>query len=366
MTDNFETISLWKNDVPESTGQGTLHEPHITVHLPPKELANGCGVLVAPGGGYRILASDHEGLQVAQAFNRRGIAAFVLKYRVGTTYSSAVSLLDGQRAVRLVRHRSKQFGLSSLGMLGFSAGGHLSANVATTRPQIGIETGDSIDRESSRPNFLVLVYAVTNGIVRGRKADEYRPTDTRVDSSTPPTFLVHTHEDSIVPTEQSQIFYDALHKHGVPAEMHIFGKGEHGIGLGTGDPNSVVWFELLNNWLRRSGFLTQKKRLSLEGQLTLNGKDPGYVWLTLEPTDVNAPPAVARIDHTARGKFELEANRGPTEGEHTVTVRHISNKQTQDASGSYTLEDERIYRDTIAVYPGKPIVVQLSEENRVV
>lgn len=362
---NHETIPLWDNKVPGTVGQGTLHEPHITVHLPPRGYANGCGVLVAPGGGYRILASDHEGLQVAHAFNRRGIAAFVLKYRVGPTYSSAMSLLDGQRAIRLIRRNSQKFGVFRLGMLGFSAGGHLTAAVGTTTPIRGNETGDVIDRESSRPDFLVLVYAVTNGIVRGRKADEYTPTNTEVDSNTPPTFLIHTHEDSIVPTEQSQIFYQELHKHRVPAELHVFDRGEHGIGLGSGDPNSVVWFELLNNWLRRNGFLTQKKRFPLTGQLKLNGHVPGYVWLTLEPADANAPAAVARFDQTAKGKFEIEADRGPTAGEHTVTVRHISNKHPQDATGLYTLEDERTYRDKIEVFAGKNIVLRLNEEHRI-
>ncbi|MXW52785.1 MAG: alpha/beta hydrolase [Gammaproteobacteria bacterium] len=366
MIESFKTIPLWNNDVPESIGRGTLHEPHITVHLPPLEAANGCGVLVAPGGGYRILASDHEGLQVARAFNRRGIAAFVLKYRVGTAYSSRVSLLDGQRAIRLIRHHSNKFGTSKLGMLGFSAGGHITAAVGTAPPYLESNTGDSIDQESARPDFLVLVYAVTNGIVRGRKADEYTPPDTKVNYNTPPTFLLLTHEDSIVPPEQSQIFYNELHKHRIPAEMHIFGRGEHGIGLGTGDPNSVVWFELLNNWIRRLGFLTQKKRLSVSGRLTLNAKDPGYVWLTFEPTDVNAPPAVARFDQLAGGKFEIGADRGPTEGVHTVTVRHISNKHPQDATGLYTLEDERIYQDKIEVLPNEPMVIRLNESHRIV
>lgn len=362
---NHETISLWDNNVPEAVGQGTLHEPHITVHLAPKESANGCGVLIAPGGGYRILASDHEGLQVARAFNRRGISAFVLKYRVAPTYSSAVSLLDGQRAIRIVRHRFKNLGISRLGMLGFSAGGHLTAAVGTALPNVPCNARDAIDSESSRPDFLVLAYAVTNGIVRGRKADEYTPTDTEVDSNTPPTFLMHTHEDTIVPTEQSQIFYQELHKHSIPAEMHFFGSGAHGIGLGTGDPDSSVWFGLMNNWLRRNGFLTAKKRVYVSGRLTLNGEIPGSVWLSFEPTDSNAPPAVTRFDQSAEGKFEIDTVRGPVEGEHTVTVRLISRKYPQNATGLYTLEDERVYRDKVEVTPHNPIEIQLTEEQRV-
>ena len=361
---NHETIPLWDGNVPEAIDQGPLHEPHITVHMAPTENANGCGVLIAPGGGYRILASDHEGLQVARAFNRRGIAAFVLKYRVAPTYSSAVSLLDGQRAIRVIRQNSTKFGVSKLGMLGFSAGGHLTAAVGTATPNKDRNGRDSIDRESSRPDFLVLAYAVTNGIVRGRKADEYFPTDTKVDSNTPPTFLMHTHEDSIVPTEQSQIFYRELHKHGVPAEMHIFGSGAHGIGLGTGDPDSSAWFGLLNSWLRRNGFLTSKQRILVNGELTLNGEVPGSVWLTLEPKDTNAPPVVTRFDQSAKGKFEFDADRGLVEGDHTVTVRLISDKYPQDATGLYTLEDERIYRDLLEIAPNKPIALRLTEKHR--
>lgn len=360
---DYETIPLWDKSVPEAIDSGTLHEPHITIHLAPRETACGCGILIVPGGGYRILASDHEGLQVAHALNRRGISAFVLKYRVAPTYSSAISLLDGQRAIRVIRSDSKKFGISKLGMLGFSAGGHLTAAVGTAHPNKDSNIRDSIDSESSRPDFLVLLYAVTNGIVRGRKADEYTPTNTKVDSNTPPTFLMHTHEDSIVPTEQSQIFYHELHKHRVPAEMHIFGSGAHGIGLGTGDPDSSTWFELLNKWLRRNGFLTTKKRLSVNGNLTLNDEIPDSVWLTLEPKDGFAPPAVTRLDQSSEGKFEIDAVRGPVEGEHTVTVRLISRKYPQDATGVYTIEDERVYRYMVEVVEDNPLVIRITEEH---
>ena len=263
----------------------------------------------------------------------------------------------------MIRSDSKKFGISKLGMLGFSAGGHLTAAVGTAHPNKDSNIRDSIDSESSRPDFLVLLYAVTNGIVRGRKADEYTPTNTKVDSNTPPTFLMHTHEDSIVPTEQSQIFYHELHKHRVPAEMHIFGSGAHGIGLGTGDPDSSTWFELLNNWLRRNGFLTTKKRLSVNGNLTLNDEIPDSVWLTLEPKDGFAPPAVTRLDQSSEGKFEIDAVRGPVEGEHTVTVRLISRKYPQDATGVYTIEDERVYRYMVEVVEDNPLVIRITEEH---
>jgi acetyl esterase/lipase len=126
-------LALWPTTAPQAQGTGVLHEPQLTVHLPPPALSNGCGIIVNPGGGYRILASDHEGLQVARWLNQYGIAAFVLRYRVGPTYPTSVSLLDAQRAVRLVRSRAVEFALDvhRIGMLGFSAGGHLALAAAT-------------------------------------------------------------------------------------------------------------------------------------------------------------------------------------------------------------------------------------------
>lgn len=339
----YQSIPLWEGEVPASEGMGPLHEPCITVHQPSALIATGCGVLIAPGGGYRILASDHEGLQVAQAFNEIGIAAFVLRYRVAPTYSSEVSLLDGQRAMRLLRFRSKEFGISRLGMLGFSAGGHLTAAVGTNPWFIDGQCADSIDETSARPDFLALCYAVTNGVVRGRKADEYTPTDTRVSAETPPTFLMHTHQDEIVPPEQSVIFYNALHKHRVPAEMHVFGTGEHGVGLASGDPDTKLWILLLHNWIRRLGFLTTKQRIELSGQVLIDGYSPSSVWLTLEPKDSNAPPTRIRLDPTSKGQFRIPIDNGPTSGPHVATVRHLSSKFPNDATGEYTLEKEVVY-----------------------
>ena len=148
-------------------------------------------------------------------------------------------------------------------MLGFSAGRHLTLAVGTNDLRAQPDADDPIDRPSSLPNFLVPVYAVSNGTVRGRKATEYVATDTKVSHSTPPTFLVHTHEDAIVASEQATLFYDALRGSGVPAELHVFGCGEHGVGLASGDPDTRQWFPLLVRWLRRSGFMTPKQRVEV-------------------------------------------------------------------------------------------------------
>ena len=237
-------IDLWETDIPEAKGTSSLDTPRIMVHLPSKDTNTGCAVLVCPGGGYRILASDHEGILVAHALNSHGIAGFVLRYQVGPTYHSTVSRLDGQRAMRLIRSHAKEFAIDQnrIGMMGFSAGGHLTLAVGTSEDGPPSNGTNSMDEFSAIPNFLVPVYAVTNGEIRGRKETEYIPTNTKVHASTPPTFLVHTHEDQMVPPEQSIIFYNALRAANIPAELHIFGAGEHGVGLASGDPDTAQWF----------------------------------------------------------------------------------------------------------------------------
>jgi acetyl esterase/lipase len=332
-------IPLWPAGAPHARGPGELHEPALSVHLPAPSTATGCGIVVCPGGGYRVLASDHEGLQVARALNRMGIAAFVLRYRVGPTYHSSLSILDGQRAMRWVRSRAAEFGIGRLGLLGFSAGGHLTVAVGTLPGAGAPDAADPVDRLDARPDFLVPVYAVTNGLARGRKADEYTPADTRVDAKTPPTFLVHTHEDATVPPEQSLLFYRALHAAGVPAELHVYGFGEHGVGLAVGDPDVAEWLPALRRWLRRSAFLTTAERVSVRGRLTVGDRPLAFAWVTLVPDDPNAPLARVKFDDTAGGAFDIDRAHGPVPGPHTAIVHRIAERQPYDASGAYTLDD---------------------------
>jgi len=338
-------VELWSQIAPRAVGDLDIDRPQLTIHLPASDTATGTGVIVNPGGGYRKLASDHEGLQVARWLNRRGIAAFVLRYRLGERYHSDVSLLDGLRAVRLVRHRAADFGIAEnrIGMLGFSAGGHLAVAVGTRWDAGNPEADDPIERASSRPDFLVPVYAVTNGILRGRKADEYTPADVRVNESTPPTFLVHTHEDGVVPASQSTLFYDALLRAGVQAELHIYGFGEHGTGLCPGDPDFREWPALLVNWLRRCGFLTQGHRQPVTGRVTLDGEAMGMAWVTFCPVDDNAPLARARASHHEGGRFAIPASHGIVPGPHRVVVYHVSEQSHAWNSGVYTLDDAVSY-----------------------
>ena len=359
------TLPLWVGSAPHALGTGPLHEPQLSIHLPPDELANGCAVIVNPGGGYRILASDHEGLQVARWLNQRGIAAFVLRYRVGPDYPTSISLMDGQRAVRLIRSRAESFNIDAdrIGMLGFSAGGHLALAVATTGDDGQAQARDPIDRYGSRINFSIPVYAVSNGARRGRKADEYTPTDEWVTAQTPPCFIVHTHEDAIVPASQATLFYEALLRAGVSAELHIFNDGEHGVGLAAGDPDVGAWPELLWRWLRRRGFTSAQQRIALKGSLTCADAPLGLAWLSLIPEDVRNPSARLLLHGRHGDGFEISAAQGPVPGMHEVQIHWISQQESYDASGKYSLEQSLICTRNVLIEADRTLDIRLQQED---
>ena len=347
-------LPLWAHAAPEAVDSGVLHEPQLTVHLPDAALANGCAVIVNPGGGYRILASDHEGLQVAQWLNQCGIAAFVLRYRVGPIYPTSVSLLDAQRAIRLVRSRAREFSVdvNRIGMLGFSAGGHLALAAATRGAKSDEQTAapiDSVDQYSSELNFAVPVYAVSNGARRGRKAAEYTPTDEWVSERTPPCFIVHTHEDAIVPASQATLFYEALLRAGVAAELHIFNDGEHGVGLAVGDPDVAEWPKLLLRWLRRRGLLSGKARCALSGSVLCDERPLGMAWLTLIPEHPEHPTVRTILHQRDGGTFLIAAKHGPIPGPHTLQIHWVSQQAAYDASGQYSLERSRSYERSVDI-----------------
>jgi acetyl esterase/lipase len=268
-----QEIPLWEKGAPGALGDTDADKPTLTIYRAARG-ATGTGVVVAPGGGYGALAMDHEGRQVAAYFNAMGIAAFVLKYRLGPKYHHPIELGDAQRAIRLVRARAQELGVSSdrIGMMGFSAGGHLTATAGTHFDAGRADAPDAIDRMSSRPDFLILGYPVITfeagvthaGSVRnllGENPDasslELLSNERHVTAQTPPTFLFHTNADTGVSAENSVRFYLALRKAKVPAEMHIFENGPHGVGLALGDPALGAWPTLLTNWLRGRGLLTK-------------------------------------------------------------------------------------------------------------
>jgi acetyl esterase/lipase len=242
--------------------------PTLTPYIP-KEKATGAAVIVCPGGGYSHLA-DHEGGPVAEWLNSVGITAFVLKYRIGPRYHHPAPLQDAARAIRLVRSRAAEWKLDPqrIGILGFSAGGHLASTIGT-HFDLGVpDATDPIERVSSRPDLLVLIYPVItmgNFTHAGSKKQllgdnpsaemvTLLSNELQVTKDTPPTFLVHTANDAGVPVENSLHFAEALRKAGVPFEMHIYERGPHGFGLGGKDPVLSTWPTTCAAWLRLHGF----------------------------------------------------------------------------------------------------------------
>lgn len=263
---------LWPNGAPGALGNVDEDRPTLTIYLPDASKAVDVGVVVCPGGGYVNLAMNHEGRQVAEWLNSFGIAAFVLKYRLGPRYRYPVEMEDGQRAMRFVRFHHSDYGIASdrIGIWGFSAGGHLASTVGTHFDAGNPNASDRIERESSRPDFMVLAYPVisfTTPYVHKGSMDSllgdhpdpqlvrYLSTELQVTPQTPPTFLFCTDSDTTVPAENSVLFYLALRKNHVPAEMHIFAQGQHGVGLAQNDPALSVWPTLLANWFRTRGLL---------------------------------------------------------------------------------------------------------------
>lgn len=269
----------------ETSGQnnGPGDVPTITVWLAPKDKANGAAVVICPGGGYGALAIDHEGKQVAEWLNSIGVAGIMLKYRIGPKYKHPIMLQDAQRALRTVRARAGEWGLDPkrVGLLGFSAGGHLASTAGTHFDAGKADAADPIDRQSCRPDFLILGYPVvalaTEYAHGGSRNNLLGPNpdaallaslsnETQVTKDTPPTFLVHTNEDTGVVPENSLLFVLALRKAGVPVEFHLFETGRHGLGLGAGLPERnipandafKVWPGLCATWMKARGYLTPK------------------------------------------------------------------------------------------------------------
>jgi acetyl esterase/lipase len=262
---------LWPQGAPLAKGTADNDKPTVTVYPASAEKANGAGIVICPGGGYGALAMDHEGKQVAAWMNSLGVTAFVLKYRHRNTgYGHPAPMLDAQRAVRFARSKADQYQINrdKIGILGFSAGGHLASTVGTHFDDGSRDASDPIDRESCRPDFMVLVYPVisftTDYTHRGSKKNllgdqpdeklvESLSNEKQVTERTPPTFLMHTSGDRGVPAENSVLFYLALRKAKVPAELHIYEKGEHGFGLAPKDPVLSTWPKRCEDWLRGRG-----------------------------------------------------------------------------------------------------------------
>jgi acetyl esterase/lipase len=262
---------LWPNGAPGAQGTEDIDRPTLTPYLMPAGRGVGTAVIVCPGGGYQNLSMDKEGSQIAQFLNSIGVTAFVLKYRLGPKYHHPIELGDAQRAIRVVRSQAAEYRIhpDRIGIMGFSAGGHLAATAGTHFDSGNASATDPIDRAASRPDFLILCYPVIsflNYIHQGSKRNllgdnpdpklvDLLSNETQVTAQTPPTFLFHTNADTGVPPENSMLFYLALRKAGVPAEIHIYERGPHGVGLAQTDQALSTWSSRLADWLRVRGLL---------------------------------------------------------------------------------------------------------------
>ncbi|MDL5513349.1 alpha/beta hydrolase [Arenibacter sp. M-2] len=277
-------LPLWPNNIPNSIKTDEKEEvvsadivriakvqvPQIEVYLPAKKIATGQAVLIFPGGGYGILAYDWEGTDFAKFLNAKGIAGIVVKYRLPSLKSQTeihkVPLQDAQRAIRTVRSKASEWNIdpTNIGIIGFSAGGHLASTLGTHYNDEVYPKKDAIDNLSARPDFMTLAYPVitmgepnTHGGSRrnllgenpSQQMVEHFSNELQVTADTPPTFLLHASDDTAVPVENSLLFYTALIKNKVPTEMHIYPTGGHGFALGLQDTHLATWTNQWVGWL---------------------------------------------------------------------------------------------------------------------
>ena len=263
---------LWPDGAPGAQGTADADKPSITVHLPPPSTANGAAVVICPGGGYAELMMSYEGHDVARWLNQHGIAGIVLKYRV-SPYHHPVEMLDAQRAMRLVRANAAAWKIDPqrIGMMGFSAGGHLASTVGTHFDQGNPQAADPLDRIACRPDFLVLIYPVISMEITGRSTSRNNllgaspaleliallSNEKHVTDQTPPTFLAHAKTDALVSVENSVLFYAALKAHNVPCEFLELPTGQHGLGAGKGK-EWTAWQESCLRWLKARWILERQ------------------------------------------------------------------------------------------------------------
>jgi acetyl esterase/lipase len=264
--DEPATHLLWPDGAPGAVGQEDKDQPKLIVHLPPADRNTGAAVVILPGGGYGGLAMGHEGSDMAAWFNSLGMAACVTDYRHrGKGYGHPAPLNDAQRAIRTVRARAEEWRIDPrrVGVIGFSAGGHLASCTGVYFDSGDERAADPIDRQSCRPDYLILCYPVISfgapqthlGSQRNLLGPDAPPelieslsTEKHVRADSPPTFLWHTAENSVQ-------FFLGLRKAGVPCELHLFERGRHGLGLAQQTPGADRWPDLCRQWLTQRGIL---------------------------------------------------------------------------------------------------------------
>jgi acetyl esterase/lipase len=305
-------VLLWDKAVPGATGTANEDKPAVYPFLPEAAKSTGAAVLVCPGGGNQTRCVDFEGVLIARWFQQHGIAAFVLRYRIQPLYTAAQSRLDTQRGVQFLRANAERFKIAPdrIGAIGFSAGASNICAAAFQASPGNPESPDPVDRVSASPNFLIPIYGA------------FQPPD-KPAAPLPPTFMFCTAEDA-GGLGGMLALYTNLRKRGVPAEVHFFEKGPHGVGFAQGDPVLGEYPNLLYNWLRQKGFLTSRKRLPLEGIVKVDGEPLPRGAVIFHPVDnLGAAPAVGYVFNTGkvRGEFKVAASVGATPGKYRLEVR---------------------------------------------
>lgn len=270
-------MPVWPKKAPGARDDSWRAKPMMTIYQPPKDVANGTAVVICPGGAYMMIAIGHEGHDVAKWLGSIGVTGIVLRYRHGGHgYRHPVPLQDAQRAIRTIRHKAKELNINPnrIGIMGFSAGGHLASTAGTHFDKGKADAADPVEKVSSRPDFMILGYPVITmkkpfthwgsrvNLVGNRGDDELVNSlcnETQVKADTPPTFLVHANDDNAVPPENSVNFYLALRRAKVKAEIHIYEKGGHGFGLGRKGMPVASWPARCADWLRGMKLLEKAK-----------------------------------------------------------------------------------------------------------
>lgn len=276
-------VPLWPGGAPGAKGATDADKPTITAF--PASKPNGAAMVIFPGGGYEFLATEHEGNRPAAWFNAVGVSCFVVKYRLGPAYHHPIEMWDGQRAIRWVRAHARQYGIDTarVGVMGFSAGGHLAATVSTHYDSGNPSAPDSVDRHPCRPAWSILGYPVITmdasfthagsrknllGDSPSRQLVDSLSNEKQVTSRTPPAFLFHAKDDNVVPVRNPQAYFDSLIRHGVEGVLKLYDKGGHGFGLADGqggapdDPILATWPGLAGDWMEKMGFFRETVALS--------------------------------------------------------------------------------------------------------
>lgn len=318
-------IKLWPKGAPGATGDSDEDTPAIIPYLPTPDKNTGAGVLICPGGAFTNRAVNHEGVLIAQWLKARGVAGFVLRYRIRPLYTPDDSTKDALRGIRYLRANASEFHLDPgrIGIIGFSAGAELATFAVFKPASAQPEAEDPIDRVSSQANFTILAYGSSP-----------MPASLNTNDVTiPPTFMFCTAEDMGHLRGMMELYADLVRAK-VPVEAHFFVNGEHGVGFPEGDPVLGEWPNLMFNWARAGGFLTDQPRVAVEGIVKVDGEPLPHGYVIFTPLSKNgAPPVTAYVFNTGEvlGRFAIRQNQGLVPGRYRVEVRQNATRWLSNA-----------------------------------